>query len=328
MNRTETTGRSHAPARELVTHDGTFHADDVFALAVLRRVFPHANFVRSREPEWIEAAKGRIVFDVGGAYDPELGLFDHHQPGGAATRNKDAFERPGEPSQLAAFGLVWKHFGSAWLATYEVPAKWLGAAQYFMDEGFVRAVDEHDTGQATRRSSSVSLLVADFIADAELEPGRLDPKLMFEQMVLAAEWAAGILERRLKSVLLRIRDAEEATEVARGWQAQGRNWYVELPRPMGWHSLLSQGLEIESVVYFDGSQWVGTQVSIEPGSTEQKRPLPEDWRGHSGRELGRRIGLPGIEDRFIFCHAAGFLLIAKDREALMSALTLAREMPR
>ena len=52
------------------THDGMFHADDVFAAALLRMVFPGIKILRgSRVPENFEG----IVYDIG------MGEFDHHQ---------------------------------------------------------------------------------------------------------------------------------------------------------------------------------------------------------------------------------------------------------
>ena len=49
------------------THSGGFHADDVFALAVLRIVHPDLEIVRTRDPEVLAAADYRV--DVGGRDD-------------------------------------------------------------------------------------------------------------------------------------------------------------------------------------------------------------------------------------------------------------------
>lgn len=54
----------------LVTHDGTFHADDIFACATLSLYLKNnIKIIRTRDPKIIE--KGDYVFDVGGVYDPE-----------------------------------------------------------------------------------------------------------------------------------------------------------------------------------------------------------------------------------------------------------------
>lgn len=63
----------------LATHSGAFHADDVFAVALLDLFYPHPiEVVRTRDRDTIEAAD--IVVDVGYKFDPDNLRFDHHQP--------------------------------------------------------------------------------------------------------------------------------------------------------------------------------------------------------------------------------------------------------
>ena len=60
-----------------ITHNGIFHADDVFAAALLRLAFgDKIIFKRTRNETEIENAD--IVFDVGKKYDG-IKFFDHHQ---------------------------------------------------------------------------------------------------------------------------------------------------------------------------------------------------------------------------------------------------------
>lgn len=65
------------------THDGVFHTDEVFALALLqdaiRAVCPnsHMYVIRTRDPK--ELALCDVLIDVGSQYDPKTGKFDHHQ---------------------------------------------------------------------------------------------------------------------------------------------------------------------------------------------------------------------------------------------------------
>ena len=91
--------------KKLITHNGSFHADDLFAAATLALMLEQKGqryeIIRTRAPEVL--LKADYVFDVGGIYDPETNRFDHHQKGGAGAREN------GIP--YSAFGLVWKHFG-------------------------------------------------------------------------------------------------------------------------------------------------------------------------------------------------------------------------
>src|SRR5687768_9738743 len=87
---------------QVATHDGSFHADDVFAVAALRRLDPDLEIVRSRDREVIAAADVRV--DIGLKDDPDSGDFDHHQKGGAGAR--------GNGIPYASFGLVWRRHGA------------------------------------------------------------------------------------------------------------------------------------------------------------------------------------------------------------------------
>jgi uncharacterized UPF0160 family protein len=46
------------------THDGRFHADEIFALAVLKLIFPDLEIVRSRKENLYKNVD--IIVDVGG----------------------------------------------------------------------------------------------------------------------------------------------------------------------------------------------------------------------------------------------------------------------
>ena len=85
----------------IATHNGNFHADDVFSIAALMNIFPSFNLIRTRKLELI--AKADIVIDVGGEYDADNGRFDHHQRNGAGQREN------GIP--YSSFGLVWQKYG-------------------------------------------------------------------------------------------------------------------------------------------------------------------------------------------------------------------------
>lgn len=94
---------------QLVTHDGNFQADDVLAYAMLTFIFPDHTLIRTRDPKMIQPEANRIVFDVGGKYDPSLFLFDHHYsdkllPHYIMNNGKEAF------APMAACGLIYKTF--------------------------------------------------------------------------------------------------------------------------------------------------------------------------------------------------------------------------
>jgi len=121
----------------LVTHSGGFHADELLSSVVLKRLFPKAELVRSRDKNWITPAYGKIIFDVGGAYDEKAQIFDHHQRPGPLREE-------GEP--YSSFGLIWKHFGRAYLTTLDVPSHDIEVVHKEFDKKFVLPIDLLDNG--------------------------------------------------------------------------------------------------------------------------------------------------------------------------------------
>src|SRR3954468_16133884 len=120
----------------VATHDGSFHADEVFALAALSLLGEPLEIVRTRDRDAIAASDVRV--DVGFRADPATGDFDHHQREGAG-------ERPGGV-RYASFGLVWREHGATLCGgDAEVAAR--------VDESLVQGVDANDTGQAFAEAS-------------------------------------------------------------------------------------------------------------------------------------------------------------------------------
>lgn len=83
-----------------VTHDGTFHADDAFATAILRIAVDGIEIKRTRHADTI--AEADIAYDVGGVFDPVNLRFDHHMA-------EPPKRRDGTPYSSA--GLLWERYG-------------------------------------------------------------------------------------------------------------------------------------------------------------------------------------------------------------------------
>ena len=111
---------------KITTHEGLFHADEVFATGILKDLFPeymkigvservnYVEYIRSRDPEILKEAatsKKDMLVDVGGKYDFDNFNLDHHQYKGAGQRENGI--------EYAAAGLVWKHYGKEWITYVE-----------------------------------------------------------------------------------------------------------------------------------------------------------------------------------------------------------------
>jgi uncharacterized UPF0160 family protein len=285
----------------ILTHSGTFHADDVFASVVLAAALDAPRLVRSRDPGAIASAD--IVFDVGGVYDPAAGRYDHHM--------RDRPLRPDGVTPYSSVGLVWRDFGPAALrrlvpgiAEGEIGPVWAD-----IDDGIVVAIDRADNGVAPVGPGHLSPLVEAFNPAWD---GMQDFDAAF---VEAASFARGILLRACGSALAEVR-AEALVRAAAAVAPDPR--IVVLDRKLPWERAVhAGGLDRALFVVYPNegaTAWYCRTVPPEPGSFGQRLGLPDAWRGLQDEAFR---AASGVEDG-LFCHPAGFICGARSRESTVA----------
>lgn len=97
----------------IIVHDGKFHADEIFATAILKltnRWSPIQGLIRTRDSDLIASNVGQAyIIDVGGVFDPRFKQFDHHQ------RTFDEYYCPRAKEKgvkMSSCGLVYQAFGA------------------------------------------------------------------------------------------------------------------------------------------------------------------------------------------------------------------------
>ena len=286
----------------IVTHDGTFHTDDVFACATVSLAFSdrEIEIVRSRDEEIIQS--GDIVFDVGGIYDIETLRFDHHQKGGADTRDN------GIP--YASFGLVWRQFGVELAGSID-------NAQ-FIDEQLVQGIDGADNGVVNKVADNGVYSYSVIDAISALRPTWEEDELSIDEAFMqAVNMAVNILERMIKHSQA-YSHARELLENA--YEESADKTIIDIGKEYpGWYEVMSSYPEPLYVLYerSDGT-WGAKAVRVTPAEFASRKPFPENWTGLRDEELQAVTGVPDA----IFCHNGGFLIAAKSREG---ALTLAQK---
>ncbi|EME68128.1 hypothetical protein H261_20033 [Paramagnetospirillum caucaseum] len=290
---------------KVATHNGTFHADDVFAFAILRAAAGgRIELARSRDrQDWDAAA---VVFDVGGIYDREARRYDHHM--------RDKPLRPnGEPYSSA--GLVWRDFGAAVIGHMlpEAPADAIARMVERVDAGLVRDVDLMDNGAMTPNPGHFSTVIEAFNATF-VEDGR-DENAAFLQ---AADIAALVLERACARAYAAVRAEAVVAEAARCAEDAR---IVVLDSRIPWEDAIHD-LGLDAALYVvrpAGAAWTCSAVPPERGSFAQRHPLPEAWGGLRDADFA---ALTGISDA-TFCHPALFVCGAQSREGAVALARLA-----
>lgn len=291
---------------ELVTHSGGFHADEILSTVVLSRLYPEARRLRSRDPVLTSSAPGRIVYDVGRAYDATAGLFDHHQ--------KPAPLRP-DGAPYSSFGLIWHHFGADYLRALAVPEADLAALHADLDDSLVRPIDLMDNGAL---DPSAAGPLAGLTLPALLE--RMKPA--FDAGGPDAEEAA--FEKAL-GLARTVLEASVATLAARA-RAEGRvlaaiaetgnRRVLELPQGMPHLSAIEKaGADhLLFVIHPRDGDWALNTIRKSAGTFDSRADLPAAWAGLTDAALEQASGVPGAR----FCHNARFIAVAATREAVMA----------
>lgn len=295
----------------LVTHSGGFHADELLSSVVLTRLFPQARIVRSRAPEWITPAADRIIYDVGGAYDADARIFDHHQRG-APLRDD------GQP--FSSFGLIWKHYGRDYLAATGLPDAHIETVHSALDGSFVLPIDLMDNGAM---SPSVAGPLAGLTLPVLLETlkpvfDEPDAEALERAFHAALAIARSFLEARIAGSAAKLR-AEDIVLKAIG--DAGENRVLELPMGMPFRSaVMKSGADhLLFVVHPRDKDWCVTGIRRTDQGFEQRADLPAAWAGLTHGDLEAACGVEGAS----FCHNGRFIAAAKTREAALAMAELA-----
>ncbi len=102
------------------THDGSFHADDVLAVAILTTIYPNHQVVRSRDIDILNLMD--ILIDVGDVYDHRIKRYDHHMH----NPPKDKFGH-----MFSSAGLIWRHYAKIYLETIGIPKDFMFEGNVF-----------------------------------------------------------------------------------------------------------------------------------------------------------------------------------------------------
>jgi uncharacterized UPF0160 family protein len=269
------------------THNGAFHADDVFAVAALSLLHPHYEIRRSRDPGiW---AQCDYVVDVGGRYDHAAKIYDHHFKEGPTYD---------DGLKMSSVGLIWSHYGAAICGRADVAER--------VCRRLIRQFDAIDNGITLTQhiaefsdvreislSGSISMMNPQdqSKADAAFADEVVRARLLLQSAMASAErWieSRGGLEDALKDAL-----------------AENRA-YILVPEKCKWPEHLFNSEGNESILYAifpKGEKWFAQAVPSEPGSFSNCKDFPAAWAGLCDAAFSE---VAQIKDG-IFCHQGLFL---------------------
>ena len=284
------------PRPILATHSGKFHCDEVFAYAVLRLALGLSGpgvdhtLLRTRKPNLIETAD--IVWDVG--------------------------------SPFSSAGLVWQVYGERAVTALLPPgdsARFAASVAAALDTSLVRRIDEIDngvsaTGPIKRDTLGLATLIGEFNPTWD-DSDANGPAAGDAAFLEATALVTATLRRRVDN--LRARHAAEAAVLAAHQTGDDPRLLV-LDTGMPWkNAVFSHDLPVLFTVSpASNGNWMIDTMPPEPGSFEQRLPLPASWAGLQAEDLAQETGVADA----VFVHVRRFVGSAKSRAG---AIELARK---
>lgn|SRR3989338_1044122 len=284
---------------KIAVHSGHFHADDVFAVAILRLIYPKIKVIRTRDENKLKKVDARI--DVGFKYDPKTNDFDHHQKEGAGKRAN------GIP--YASAGLIWKHFGTK-LVSEEV--------LNYIDERVIQFIDAADNGVSTYTFEEVKpYTISDFVSDLNPQWPNQTDKLFDKHF----NEAVSIVVRLLKIEIEGVDNSIKAKEKIRNEIRKSNGKYLVLSEYMPWKKVVIEESNLKFVIFHDKleDQWRVCAVPVSLNTFENRKNLPREWGGLAGADLQRVTKVKDAQ----FCHKNLFIAVVSSKKGAIELVELA-----
>jgi uncharacterized UPF0160 family protein len=306
----------------IVTHSGKFHADDAWAVAALKILFPQAEVVRTRDPARVEAA--HFAVDVGGIWDAATGRFDHHQKDFAGARPT------GVP--YASAGLVWKEYGARCVSALAAAHTGQHLAHdkavemaHSIDADIVQYLDLSDVGAAKNApggyglSAVVSGFNPNWLDEQRLGYGDAAAAHTLSQFARAMELLTDIMINAVKyrvGALLSVEQVRQAEVLE-----DGRVLFLQ-NGALPWTQVVRK--EMPKVLFVIShniaeQRYMIHTIPISPESFRARADLPEAWAGLRDLQLA---AVTGVDDAG-FCHNGRFIASAKSYEGIRTMASLA-----
>lgn len=279
-------------SRSCGTHDGTFHADEVTACALLElfNLIDADKIIRTRDSK--QLAHCEFVCDVGGVYAPADKLFDHHQAD---------YDGP-----LSSAGMILLYLRESGI---------ISSNDYnFYNNALILGVDAHDNGRdpMIKGLCTYSHLISNFTPINHECSAETLYKAFMDAFYFARDHLSRLKRRHQYIVSCR--------EVVARKMDENKD-HLCFDHAMPWMESFFElnGLNhpAKFVIMPSGKHWKlrGIPPSMD-NSMKVRMPLPEEWAGLLEEDLRRISGIPGA----VFCHKGRFISVWETRDDAIKAL--------
>lgn len=295
----------------LITHSGGFHADELLSSVILTKLYPNAELKRTRDKDWLTPSPEKIIYDVGGDFNADNQIFDHHQRPGPLRED-------GQP--YSSFGLIWAHYGHQYLSALNIPESDVVSIYNGFDQEFVLPIDLLDNGAVDPSTAGpLSSLTLPTLFEM-MKPAFDDTSPNGTDVAFLKALAIGttFVEATIQDHAAVLR-AESIVKDA--ITKAGSSPVLELPMGMPYLSALNAA-NADHILFMiapRGDDWTINGIKLNDTTFDQRADLPAAWAGLTDQALEEASGVEGA----IFCHNARFIAVAKSREAILQMAEIA-----
>ncbi len=279
----------------IAVHDGEFHSDDIFSIAILKLIYPNIEVIRTRNEEKFKKADMRV--DVGRKYCPETLNFDHHQ--------QEFEEKRKNGIPYASAGLIWKHFGEKLINSKE-------AFEYI--DNIIQQVDADDSGVSLYKGD-LEIYSLNNINDA------FNPhwKAKIKDFDKAFNEEVNFIILLLKKEIEIANGLKESKEIIEKNLSDKEYILLDIV-PNLWWDLILEYPKIKFIVYkAPNGAWRSEAARVKKNSFEIKKKFPKEWADLTAEKLSK---ITGIKDA-LYCHKKRFIVVAKSKEGAIKLTELA-----
>lgn len=281
-----------------ITHNGTMHADEVFATAFLDLYKGDIEVIRTSVVKTEKLQPGTIVYDIG------RGKFDHHGQDAEVRENGIKY---------SSFGLLFREFGKDFLMKRNIDD--VEEAFTMIEKELIEGIDAIDNGMFPEITAPYKVkTISDVIK--LFNPSYGSQQTESEQFIKAVDLAKTILEE----LLMNVEGKVKAKKIVLEKILKEKKDYLELEEFLPYEETILKedaGKHLLFVMY--PSNRGGYGIKTIKKSLEDKTDrlsFPESWAGLEKEELEKVSGIKDIE----FCHTGRFLVTCKTKEAAYQVL--------
>ena len=280
-----------------ITHNGTMHADEVFATAFLSLYFGNFKVARVSEvPK--DISTNTIIYDIG------KGKFDHHQTDARIRDNGIKY---------SSFGLLFEEYGLSYLKKLKL--KNTKAIYNYLVKDFILSIDAIDNGEFPSVTANYKVkTVSDIIKLYNPSYGSNDTSN--ENFVKAVNVAESIFSFELKNVCGKVKASKKVKELLKNNNSD----ILLLDEYLPYEEVILTGNYNTKLVIYPSNRG-GYCVKTVPISLEDKNSrvyFPLQWAGLVNQELEN---ISGIKD-ITFCHVNRFLVATNTLESALKVASV------